>query len=302
MSVLALELFLAQPYRYCPYLGRIQAPYADLFKTDDSGFRVSLKETGLVDLASFTGSLQPLKKILVIGNSVGYGVPILQDEAVIHNLFNVRPHLISFNGSLRASTAFQDSFIFSRIAPLDLDALVWIGGLNDLLAVILGTYHHHLFPPFIGESRVELHGISAHPLELNLEERLELLSSALCSVLAKAALVCPVCFIWQPLFSGLNRALTERETKCVDAFFHAHQGSLGALYKSVELPSVFKHLCQLIEKKTEQAVLMAPAIHPIRFLDSNLILPPDSLEDVTHVNAAGHQSMAHASLSLLNLA
>lgn len=291
MSLLKQDLFLEQPYRYCTYLGRIQAPHNGLFSTDEHGFRVSFNGTEQISL-DFFNSVDS-SKVVVLGNSVSYGVAVPDDKLVFHNLCNLLHSKICFNISMRASTTFQDWICLGRtIFPREEVKIFWVAGLNDLIAVLLGEFSHQLFPPWFGELSIKANS-KWSPIEhsAGISEKLSLLSDSISTLILNASAMYNVCFIWQPLYSrkASLRELTDAELQNIDNFFKQNTGGLSALYRSDLLSSCYESLINMVQLKVSSS---RSGSKTVKFIDSNQILPSGTLSDVTHLNALGHSCLA----------
>ena len=293
MPLLKQDYFLEQPYSYCSYLGRIQAPHNSSFSTDKYGFRTAIYNQRVLDLKYFNIQTDR-QRIFIAGNSVPFGVSVLDDASVIHNLINNTSELISYNLSMRASTMFQDFICLSRCIQDKNTKIVWIAGLNDLISIFLGDYSHPLFPPWFGEHNLSCNTWQKTNLELDVKTKFQLLVDSINQLILRISMSNQLIFVWQPLWSLRKSTLAKEEARNISQFFDTYSGKLGKLYKSKQLRSAYFNLIDKVEssfKKSQDKSIL--------FVNSNEILPENTLNDVTHLNENGHASIATLAYNLL---
>lgn len=289
MSVLNQDPFLLQHYQYCTFLGRIQSAHSGIFKTDTLGFRVSYHNNQQVELPFFNSV--DSAKFLVLGNSVPYGVGVVDDMEVLHNICNNRYSRLCFNLSMRASSTFQDWILLGRtIRPTKHLSIFWVAGLNDLIATLLGDFSNPMFPPWFGEISVKQGSkwiVKDHLFDL--DQKLLLLADSISSIIVNVSAIYNICFVWQPLHSRKSKSngLSESERYFISRFYENNQGKLSQLYNSALLASTYDSLIDMVECKVNSYQAL-PGGGKIEFIDSSSLLPPDTLIDVTHLNSLGH--------------
>ncbi len=287
MPLLKQDFFLEQPYSYCTYLGRIQSSHSGVFSTDKFGFRTSFYNNQKFDLKYFNTQISK-KKIFVAGNSVPYGVSILNDKSVIHNNINNISEYLGYNLSLRASTMFQDFICLSRCVQDEDAKIIWIAGLNDILSIFLGDYSHPLFPPWFGEQNLSSHKWQRESLNLSFKAKFQLLVDSITQLLKRLSMSNKVIFIWQPLWNLRKSPLSQNETANIEKFLKRYSGKLGKLYNTKDVQSTYLALISYVENYFDSTEYS----ESISFINSNNILPQNTLSDVTHLNEDGHLFLA----------
>jgi len=154
---------------------------------------------------------------------------------------------------MRTSNTFQDWICLGRsIMPMSNVNILWVAGLNDLIAVLLGDFSHPLFPPWFGEQSIKTHSKWLVKNQfLSIEEKLVLLAESISTLILNASAIYNICFVWQPLHSRKKqlRGLTEEENLNIHIFFQLNTGKLPELYKSERLSLCYEKLISLVEKK-----------------------------------------------------
>jgi hypothetical protein len=214
-----------QPYQWVPYIMRRAQPNyrSQSLNTDQYGFRQTYAKEKIInfeDWCHYDG-----EKGAVIGNSVTFGVGCSHDRFTVASLLNSQTRscdALWFNLSQRASNLTQERLVLEFFAPLDISLLVWISGVNDLVAWLLGEQSDFSIPAFIGGNKflsavgqnfnfVGQFGNDGYKQLLNTFERQLLLVKNIFPSARKL-------FALQPLLTWNNKPLTAKESVLVDLF------------------------------------------------------------------------------------
>lgn len=163
-----------QPYEWLPFLMRRASPNyrSASLATDAQGLRVTFAGNQAVDFDAWASRLVP--RAAITGNSSLFGVGTSSDRRTAASLLNDHGArgLLWYNLAQRASNIVQERLALEFFAPFDLECLVWISGLNDLIAMILGEGGSRNILPFIGEpAYLKAMGQARPPAPASAEER-----------------------------------------------------------------------------------------------------------------------------------
>lgn len=143
-----------QPYEWVSYLMRRGAAgfSSPSLNTDRCGFRLGWQDGKTFGLDEFAAMSGP--KGLVLGNSVAFGIGTSHDRASLANLLNRRqaePAMPWFSLALRASSLTQERLALELHAPAEFSHVVWMSGVNTLIAAVLGGGDTTNPAPYVGE-------------------------------------------------------------------------------------------------------------------------------------------------------
>ncbi|MBF0623675.1 MAG: AMP-binding protein [Magnetococcales bacterium] len=215
-----------QPYEWTAYLMRRGAAHyrSPSLTSDAWGFRTVLGRHGPVTLEAFHAHRGP--RGLVLGNSTAYGVGTSGDQAVLASRLNRMTDALWFNFSQRASSMTQERLAVELHAPLEVDHLVWVSGINNLIAVLLDEGEPTNPAPFVGERyflkvmNPDRNAAGEHP---DLQQRLQGMVRTLDRELGLlAAAFRPhgtrLLYCLQPALSWIDKPLTAEEVELVGLF------------------------------------------------------------------------------------
>lgn len=143
-----------QPYEWVSYLMRRGAAgfNSPSLNTDRCGFRLGWQDGRAFGIDEFRA--MPGPKGLVLGNSVAFGIGTSHDRATLANQLNARPGtppMSWFSLALRASSLTQERLAMELHAPDGFSHVVWMSGVNTLIAAMLGGGDTTNPAPYVGE-------------------------------------------------------------------------------------------------------------------------------------------------------
>jgi len=259
----------AQPYWWRPYFMRQGGPgyRSASLNTDRHGFRLSTSSQGRVgidDLWNWSG-----KRGVVLGNSTIYGVGTSCDGTTVPSWLNQwlgSAGWLWVNLGVRASVLWQERQVMELYLNERVDTLVWVSGINDLVAHVLGGGDDYL-PPFIGEPFYcqRMNGIwcnKRHFYGEGIDEDL------LCKMIRKvffplSAFVesgVKIVFVLQPFWSWLNRGWCKEERYLIDKF-DARSKNMGCAHRVISAGNVHLFFNSLLRDVCNDS--------GISFLDAN---------------------------------
>lgn len=234
----------AQPYEWRPYVMRQGASNyrSPSLNTDAHGFRLSVAETGPVDLETL--HRWPHRRGVVLGNSTLYGVGASHDGATVPSWLNRQggDEWRWANLSLRASVMWQERQVLELYPPERLDALLWISGANDLVVAGLGG-GDPVLPPFIGQPGFAQRMNGRPPPRLNEDAAVAAVFRRLKLTLTPLARLADagvrVAFVLQPLYTWVDKPPSAEERHLIARFDalpnHLHRAHrpqrMGPLYR-----------------------------------------------------------------------
>ncbi len=285
---------MAQPYHWRPYLMRQGAPHfrSASLNTDAHGFRLSSSPRGPVGvdaLHAWSG-----RRGAVLGNSALYGVGVSCDGATVPSRFNEWGEAAGWcwvNLSLRASVLWQERQALELYLPERMDAVLWISGVNDLVAAGLGGSDLYL-PPFLGQPRFETRMNGRASAAMDEEVLLEATLARLPRVLAPLARLqdagVTVAFVLQPLLTWLDKPLSFEEAWLV-AEFDTQPNRLHRVHRAERMGPLHRPL--------SEALRAACGRWGIPYWDANTSCPGFADEawlfvDRIHLTDRGHWRLA----------
>lgn len=286
-----------QGYEWVPYLmrrGKGGFRSATL-NSDEHGFRRAVDCQGELAYERWlTGNWQ---HGVILGNSVAYGVGTCGDENILGNRLNRRDSNAErrwYTLALRASNLTQERLALEMFGPLNKQWVVWVSGINELVALIVGEGEPGRLPPFVGE-RAWRQAIGASSGAIDRQDSLsQRYHSVLNAIERDLCLVSQQClgvgaeflFILQPALSWIEKKLTVEEAVLVEVFDSA-ASPLQRAHSKEQLGAYqvrYRHDIAAICKR-----------NGIEFIDANAsprFLMPDWLFiDRTHLTDLGHQQL-----------
>ncbi|MBI5897673.1 MAG: AMP-binding protein [Rhodocyclales bacterium] len=143
-----------QPYEWVSYLMRRGAAgfRSPSLNTDRCGFRLGWQDGRAFGIDEFLS--MPGPRGLVLGNSVAFGIGTSHDRHSLANQLNQRslpPAVCWFSLALRASSLTQERLAAELHAPDSFSHVVWMSGVNTLVAALLGGGDTTNPAPYVGE-------------------------------------------------------------------------------------------------------------------------------------------------------
>jgi len=295
-----------QGYEWVPYLMRRgKAGFCSVsLNSDAHGFRRGLDQSGVLSYDRWrTGSWQ---HGVVLGNSVAYGVGTSSDGKIIGNLLNQQESTLQrrwYTLALRASNMTQERLALEMWAPLDKQWVVWISGINELVALIVGEGVAERPSPFVGE-RAWCQAIDpSHVVSERHDSLSQRYHNALNSIERDLFLVAQQCravgaeflFVLQPALSWIEKKLTSQEQSLVAAFDSA-ASPLQRAHSPEQLGDYkvrFRHDVEAICQRND--IAFKDANNEIDFCcDEWLFI------DRTHLTDLGHQYLERMVLDWLD--
>ncbi len=216
-----------QPYEWVSYLMRRGA--ADFrspsLNTDRCGFRLGWRKGTAFGLDEF--GAMPGPKGLVLGNSVAFGIGTSHDRVSLANQLDARsaePAPRWFSLALRASSLTQERLAMELHAPGEFSHVVWMSGVNALVAAMLGGGDTTNPAPYVGEWMFrKLAGAKAPPRGADIAAAYPDLARALRRDLEIAGAWLARrgvrrLFLMQPVLSWIDKTLSAEERELVAAF------------------------------------------------------------------------------------
>ena len=219
----------AQGYEWTPYLMRQGKGNfgSNTLNSDEHGFRRGLDNDGILSYQKWsTGAWQ---HGVIMGNSVAYGVGTSEDASIIGNRLNAQETGLQrrwYTLALRASNMTQERLALEMYAPLDKQWVVWISGINELIALIVGEGVPGRPSPFVGERAWRQAINPTAKINQRSDSWTQRYESALNSVERDLFLVSHQCravgakfvFVLQPAMSWIEKKLTPEEKNLVAVF------------------------------------------------------------------------------------
>jgi lysophospholipase L1-like esterase len=225
-----------QPYQWLPYLMRRAQPgfRSPTLCTDALGFRATYAGGKPVEFAEWSAGSG--RRAAITGNSSTFGVGTSNDRHTVASRLNDDPRAAGrlwYNMAQRASTLTQERLSLEFHAPLDLECIVWISGLNDVIAMILGEGGSPGLAPFIGEPRfLKAMGQAPVSAAVKPEDRYASLLESIARdfrLVRSAFADARILFALQPALAWCDKPLHPNERALVDIFdatpnrlHHAH--------------------------------------------------------------------------------
>ena len=219
----------AQGYEWTPYLMRQGKSNfcSSTLNSDEHGFRRGVDQEGILSYQKWnTGSWQ---HGIILGNSVAYGVGTSEDSKIIGNRLNAQEIDLKrrwYTLALRASNMTQERLALEIYAPLDKQWVVWISGINELIALIVGEGLTDRPSPFVGERAWRQAINPTQKINQRSDSLTQRYEMALNSVERDLFLVSHQCravgakfvFVLQPALSWIEKKLTPEEDNLVAVF------------------------------------------------------------------------------------